>query len=91
MNTTGALILGTFVAVGATAASGQEQYPTKAGANRQIGTFTATVAPEPSDLQSRPLFTIGGLPVRVWAPVEPHYNAAANRNIAADPLWGPGL
>ena len=91
MNTTGALMLAIFVAVGATTASGQEQYPNKAGANPQVGASIAEVAPEPSDQQSRPLFTIGGLPVRAWAPVEPHYNAAANRNLAADPLWGPGF
>jgi hypothetical protein len=91
MNTTGALMLGIFVAVGATTASGQEQYPMKADTNQQIGASTAEVAPEPSDQQSRPLFTIGGLPVRAWAPVESHYNAAANRNLAADPLWGPGF
>jgi hypothetical protein len=91
MNTAGALILGTFVAIGATSAFGQEQLPEDAGTNHRFGASSASVAPEPDDRQSRPLFKIGGLPVHVYAPVEPPYNAAANRNLAADPLWGPAL
>ena len=91
MNTAGALILGTFVAIGATSAFGQEQLPEDAGTNHRFGASSASVAPEPDDRQSRPLFKIGGLPVRVYAPVEPPYNAAANRNLAADPLWGPAF
>jgi hypothetical protein len=91
MNTAGALILGTFVAIGATSAFGQEQLPEDAGTNHRFGASSASVAPEPDDRQSRPLFKIGGLPVHVYAPVEPPYNAAANRNLAADPLWGPAF
>jgi hypothetical protein len=34
------------------------------------------------------LFWIGNLPVRLWAPVEPSYDDRANRNGAANPLWG---
>ena len=91
MNTAGALIFGTFVSISATSAFGQEQLPEGAGTNHRFGASTASVAPEPDDGQSRPLFKIGGLPVHVYAPVEPPYNAAANRNLAADPLWGPAF
>jgi hypothetical protein len=49
----------------------------------------APVAPIPAPLPSpAPLFTIGKLPVGVWAPVEPTYDAGNNRNLAADPVWG---
>jgi hypothetical protein len=33
------------------------------------------------------LFTIGNVPVTVWAPVQPPYNSRANRTGAANPLW----
>jgi hypothetical protein len=36
------------------------------------------------------LFTIGGVGVHVWAPVEPPYNAEANGNLAARNIWSPG-
>ena len=35
----------------------------------------------------QPLFTIGGMPVQVWAPVAPPYDASTNLNNAADPFW----
>ncbi len=35
----------------------------------------------------RPLFTIGGLQIDLWAPIESYYDANVNRNLAADPLW----
>jgi hypothetical protein len=44
------------------------------------------VGSPPGEPQSSPLFTFGGLNVRVWAPVEPHYNVDANRNLAGEPL-----
>ena len=37
-----------------------------------------------------PLFTIGRVEVRVWAPVAPPYNAEANGNLAARYIWGAG-
>jgi hypothetical protein len=40
--------------------------------------------------QSSTLFTIGGLDLHIWAPVEPHYNGEANRDPAGEPLWTPG-
>jgi hypothetical protein len=41
-------------------------------------------------LRTRPLFTIGGVGVHVWAPVPPPYNAEANGDLAARYLWGAG-
>ena len=41
-------------------------------------------------LQTRPLFTIGGVGVHVWAPVPPPYNAEANGVLAARHLSGAG-
>ena len=93
MNSASALILGTLVAVVSTPAVGQGQLP-DADVNHWFKSSSASnafVAPEPSDQQSPPLFKIGGLPVRVYAPVLPPYNAAANRNLAANPVWGPGF
>ena len=40
--------------------------------------------------QSPPLFTSGGVGVRVWAPMAPSYNAAANGDLAARDIWGQG-
>jgi hypothetical protein len=37
-----------------------------------------------------PLFSIGGIDVRVWAPVAPPYNAEANGDLAARGIWGAG-
>src|ERR1700722_3902581 len=35
-----------------------------------------------------PLFTSGGVGVRVWTPMAPSYNAAANGDLAARDIWG---
>jgi hypothetical protein len=37
-----------------------------------------------------PLFSIGGIQVRVWAPVAPPYNAEADGEFAARDIWGAG-
>ena len=42
------------------------------------------------DQQSHPLFTFGGLDVRVWTPVDPPYNALANGDLAGQPYGGAG-
>jgi hypothetical protein len=90
MNTVGSLVLGTFVSLVAASDPGQQQVLAATSTNHQVGAQNALVVPAPNDQQSRPLFRIGGLPVYVGAPVEPPYNAAANRNLAADPFWGAG-
>jgi hypothetical protein len=40
--------------------------------------------------RSNPLFTVGGMDVRIWAPVEPHYNSDADRDPAAESFWHAG-
>jgi hypothetical protein len=87
MNTTDALILGSFVAIPATSAFGQEQLPEDARTNHRFGASSASVAPEPDNGGSRPLVRIGGLPVHVYTAVEPQYDPATKRNLAAVPLW----
>jgi hypothetical protein len=91
MNTASALILGTLVTVVSTSAFGQGQLPStdKNTWFEASNAASASIVPQPSDPQSLPLFKIGRLPVRVYAPVPPPYNAAANRNFAANPVWGP--
>ncbi len=46
-------------------------------------------APDQRISQSRPLFVVGGVPVVVWAPVQPPYNGRMSRTAAAGPLWDP--
>jgi hypothetical protein len=41
-------------------------------------------------LHSPPLFTRGGVGVRVWTPMEQAYNAVVNGDLAAKDIWGPG-
>ena len=41
-------------------------------------------------LEMPPLFTIGRVEVRVWAPVPPPYNVEANGDLATRYLWGMG-
>jgi hypothetical protein len=36
----------------------------------------------------KPLFTVGGFGVYLWAPVAPPYDASNNRNFAANSVWG---
>ena len=91
MNTAHVLILGTFVAILSTSAFAQDQLPGDTNTNYWIGASNAPVAPEQGNQQPRRLFTIGGLPVNIYTPVEPPYSPAMNRNLAADPLWAPGF
>jgi hypothetical protein len=88
MNTVGLLVLGTFAALAVVSDPGQQQMLSEASTNHQFGAQNSSVASDPAGQLSRPLLKIGGLPVYVGAPVEPPYNSAANRNLAADPIWG---
>jgi len=87
MKRTGAAVLGLFavmVATGVSAAAQSPQTPSMSQAVTGSSDASGTVEGLP---QSHTLFTIAGLGVSVWAPVEPVYNGNANRNLAADPLW----
>ena len=37
--------------------------------------------------QPTPLLSFGDVQFEIWTPVAPPYNAAANRNLAGNPLW----
>jgi hypothetical protein len=47
------------------------------------------VAPAPwlHAQQPTPLFVVGGVAGGIWTHVSPPYNVAANRNLAANPIW----
>jgi hypothetical protein len=76
------------LAVGvASAASAQTRPPDISGTERTAPMLPNEVAP-PVAKSPPVLFWIGNLPVRLWAPVEPSYDPAANRTFADDPSWG---
>ena len=77
---TGVLISGTALATHAQPALDQTQ-------TTQAPFYYPTTQPPPAP---EPLFNIGGIPVDVWAPVEPSYDARINRNLASDPQWEAG-
>jgi hypothetical protein len=89
MNRTIAVAFGGFAVLAASTAYGQERSSPIIEAGHVFG-----AAPSADDFaRGEPrssLFTIGGLNVRVWAPVEPHYNGEANRDPAAESLWSAG-
>ncbi|HEY0182534.1 MAG TPA: hypothetical protein VGC09_06960 [Rhodopila sp.] len=90
MKMIGAVALGAVALMAATAATAQAQNPQVPDSTL----FSRAPAAPPASLQAqsqpRPLFTIGGLEVHLWAPVESPYNANMNRNQAANPLWEAG-
>jgi hypothetical protein len=87
MNQITAMAIGGLAMVAASAAHGQERNTPVADANSAFGIGQDAVGSPPAEPRSSPLFTFGGLNIRVWAPVEPHYSADANRNLAGEPLW----
>jgi hypothetical protein len=76
-----------FAVVAATTAYGQEPGSPIVDESHVFGTGLSADG-SAMDQPPSPLLTIGGLDVRVWAPMEPHYNGEANRDSAAEPLWG---
>jgi hypothetical protein len=89
MNTIGASFIRTFVVTLVTTVAVGSRSPESVGTG-QATVGTVSVGSEASGRQPRKLFTIGGLGVGLWAPVEAPYNAKMDRNLAADPLWTPG-
>ena len=88
MNRIGAIALGASVLMVATVASGRARSSEVPGASQATSAQSVPAGNESRVPQSTPLFTIGGVVgVYLWAPVEPAYDANANRNIAANPLW----
>jgi hypothetical protein len=81
-----------FVLIGMFAASAAiaQQQPAvgtgPAGGPLGFGGQIGTVGPSQIPSQPRPLFSILGVPVAIWAPVPAPYNVAANRNLASRPI-----
>jgi hypothetical protein len=69
----------------ALAQSNAGQQPSPATSQSLIAPYTPPGASIPTT--PRHLFSIGNLPVGVWAPVEPPYDSRANRTAAANPAW----
>jgi hypothetical protein len=90
MNRIIAVAFGGLAVVAASMAHGQERSSLAPDAGYVFGVGLTADGSARDEPRSAPLFTIGSLPVRVWAPVEPHYNGDANRDPAAESLWGPG-
>jgi hypothetical protein len=77
-------LLAVLVAVGAYAAPAAG--PSSAGEALIFGGRSTAIGPRIKPQQPTPLFMIGGLAVGIWTRVPPPYDAAANRNLAANPL-----
>jgi len=81
--TIGVIVVALAVAL-ATAAEAQP--PVVSGTERTEPLLPSQAAPQVS--KSPPaLFSIGPVPVRMWAPVQPSYDASANRAPAENPWW----
>jgi hypothetical protein len=88
MTKVGAMLLGALPLLLATAAYAQGPAPQAGGTVQTPALVPGEVAPPNNGPQ--PLFSIGNVPVSVWAPTEPTYNTQANRSAADNPLW-PGM
>lgn len=88
MHKTGGLIVGVLTLMAAISA--QAQVPQGSGTLRVPTTQPPYVLPgeivPPGDEGPRALGTIDGLPLRVWTPVPPPYDAMADRTGAANPF-----
>ncbi len=87
MKTIGGAILVALAVGVAGAASAQTLPPEVNGTERTAPMLPNEIAP-PVSKSPPALFWIGDLPVRMWAPVEPEYDPAANRTAADNPSWG---
>jgi hypothetical protein len=85
-----AVAFGGLAAIVASTANAQEPSSPILDTGHAIGIGSAADNAAPDQPPSRPLFTVGNLDVRIWAPMEPHYNGDANRDAAAESLWAPG-
>jgi hypothetical protein len=90
MQTARTILLALIGMLAAGAASAQQQQatagPGAAGGPLGFGGEVGTIGPQHAPSQPRPLLSIFGLPVGIWAPVPPPYNVAANRNLASRPI-----
>jgi hypothetical protein len=88
MNRSVAVVFGVVVVAGLATANGQEPNPQPPSVDQVAATGQTGFASSQDRRQSHPLFTLGWLGVSVWAPLEPHYNVEANRNLAGQSIWG---
>jgi hypothetical protein len=87
MNQIIAAVFGGLAVMAVSTAYGQEPSTLSPGKGYMFGIGPAEDGPAPRKPQPTPLFTFGGLNVGVWAPMEPHYNAGANRDPAGESFW----
>ena len=90
MNPMITVAFGGLAVLAASTAYGQERNSSSIDTGYVFGAGPAADGSARNEPGSPPLFTIGGVDVRVWAPVEPHYNGEANRDPTEESLWGPG-
>ena len=86
MRTIGGVFLVALAMTVASAALAQTQAPAVSGTERTAPMLPSQTAP-PVNKSPPVLFWIGNLPVRMWAPVQPSYDATANRAPAENPWW----
>jgi hypothetical protein len=79
---------GGLAVLAASTVHAQERNSSAAGTGYVFGAGPVADGSARDESRSPPVFTIGGLDVHVWAPVEPHYNGEANRDPTAESLWG---
>jgi hypothetical protein len=82
-------LVGTLLMVTATAYGQQRNPETTVSARETLVAPSLAVGPA-QHRRIPPLFTFDGIEVRAWAPVQAHYSAQANRNLAALPIWNAG-
>jgi hypothetical protein len=87
MNQIMAMAIGGLAMVAVSAAHRQERGTPVPDSTSAFDLGQEAIGSPPGEPRSSPLFTFGGLNIRVWTPVEPHYSADANRNLAGEPLW----
>jgi hypothetical protein len=83
-------IMGASALMVATIVSAQAQGPAVPNTSQTTAAPVPAQNPQGTVQQSVPLFTIAGVPVRVWAPIEPSYDPNMNRTAAEGPMWDAG-
>lgn len=86
MRKTGGAILVALAIMLASGTVAQAQGPSVGGIERTRPMLPSQVRP-PVAKSPPVLFWLGPLPVRMWAPVQPSYDATANRTPAENPWW----
>jgi hypothetical protein len=91
MNSIGAVVLGASAVMVAALPPARAQTSEVPTINQATTAPSIPAGTESAMPRSSPLFSIGGVPVYLWAPVAPPYSTNANRNLAADPLTEAGM